>query len=168
MVEQPEVVHEHESQTMSVWRNVVIVVLRATPGREQVDALGREVERIGRTGKKVGLVHLVHIKGAIGPPEEQARRRYIELIYDQNTMVACSSVVIEREGFGAAVIRSIIAGLALITRAKFPTRVFATIADATAWVADQLAAAGDPVGEPAELTGVVQAADGLAAPRSEA
>ena len=134
-----EVLRDSAEQVLTRYRNVLLLAVRKAAPLEDVLALGDAVRQTHReTGKKVGLVHLV---GAIivAPPPEDARKAYGTLMRDPTVPVACSGVIVEQQGFAAAVVRSVITSLALLARPSFPTKVFATAEETARWVHAELA-----------------------------
>jgi hypothetical protein len=129
---------ETPSMTFFRWRNVGIVVLRASPGPGEVAELGRVIGDIAtRVNKAVGLVHLIRT-AAVRPPEPEAREAYGAMMRDPHSPLAGSAIVLPTSGFFPALVTSIIAGLELLSRPKFSTRLFSDVGRASAWLAGTL------------------------------
>jgi hypothetical protein len=85
------------------------------------------------SGAPIGMIQLVAASAIT--PDGQARSAIAHMLQSLHGVVSHSAIVHEAEGFRAAMIRSIVTGLAAISNPGFPHRVFAKLPDAAAWMA---------------------------------
>jgi hypothetical protein len=83
-------------------------------------------------GKRVALIQVVP-ESAI-TPDGPARAALAKMLRELDGVVSSSAIVHEAEGFRAAMIRSIVTGLATLSQPAFPHRVFARVGEAAAWM----------------------------------
>ena len=88
-------------------------------------------------GHQLGLLYLARI-GQAPPPEAEAKALYQDLMADRDERLAACAVVCDQSGFVAAMVRSIITGLILFARPRFPTKVFSDLREATSWLSTEM------------------------------
>jgi hypothetical protein len=95
--------------------------------------------------QRTGLAEVVHrhpdgtgflciIEPTAAPPSDKLRRASIEMIQSHGARLKCVAVVIEGEGFRAAITRSVISGMALIFPNRLPGRAFSRVGEAVGWM----------------------------------
>lgn len=100
---------------------------------EEVQALEAAVRAAFEITKEpVGLIQVA--PSTASTPDSRARSALGSMLRQLNGFVSHSAIVHEAEGFRAALIRSIVTGIVSISNPGFPHRVFASVADAAAWM----------------------------------
>jgi hypothetical protein len=84
------------------------------------------------SGKPIALVQIV--PGSAVTPDSHARTALARMLTTLHGRVAHSALVHEAEGFRAAMIRSIVTGVAVLSNPGFPHRVFSTLAESITWM----------------------------------
>jgi hypothetical protein len=83
-------------------------------------------------GKRVALIQVVPATAIT--PDGPARAALANMLRQLDGVVSSSAIVHEAEGFRAAMIRSIVTGLATLSQPAFPHRVFAKVGEAATWM----------------------------------
>jgi hypothetical protein len=99
----------------------------------------RELEAAARraheaSGRAVGLIQIVPSTAV--SPDSHVRKELARMLRDLNGVVSHSAIVHEAEGFRAAMVRSIVTGVAALSNPGFPHRVFTKVPEAAAWMAE--------------------------------
>jgi len=82
-----------------------------------------------------GAGFLCVIEPTSAPPNDRLRRASIEMITSHGELLKCVAVVIEGEGFRAAIARSVLSGMRLIFRQnKPPASAFSKVGEAVGWM----------------------------------
>jgi hypothetical protein len=91
---------------------------------------------------------------------------YRQLMSDRDGMLAACAVLSEKSGFVGAMVVSVIAGLVLLARPRFHTRVFRESRLAAGWLAVEMERRAAPFGTGPELCDALEAGSfgGLHAP----
>jgi len=71
-------------------------------------------------------------------PDSATRAALAEMLKANETRIVASAVVFEAVGFRASLIRSIVIGISMLSRPKFPHTVFASANEGIAWLSAQL------------------------------
>jgi hypothetical protein len=82
---------------------------------------------------RIGSLTIVDVVAA--PPSHDARAALAELMKVHASSVIASAVALEGDGFKAAANRCVSTGIALLSRHRFPHRVFAGVRQASLWLA---------------------------------
>jgi hypothetical protein len=140
------------------WRNVVMLGMATSPTAETIDTMAREVYRLRKEGARgTALVHLVRsLQRKPPPPDAETREAYLRMMRDKDTPVRCSAVVMTDSGFTAALARSVLTGLMLVTRPTYSTKVFSSEREACDWICDELGQIEASCGPVAELMAALQ------------
>jgi hypothetical protein len=128
--------------TCATWRSLVIAKWHAAPSATTVRAMREALTPYVGRQDAFAAINVVEI-GDLGTLPEDARA---EVVLTQRTFAEkqrALATVIHGEGFWAATVRSITAGLGALSRVKFPQRVFDHVDPATRWIAPLLADVGD-------------------------
>ena len=67
---------------------------------------------------------------------EPARRRATQLAADMEDSVICLGQIVRGSGFFSSVTRSIVSGVMLLSRASYPSQVFAEVEPCAKWMVD--------------------------------
>lgn len=125
--QQVRIVHADAHYVAATWSRVGIAVWRT---QTKVDAVNRLATMLGPLSEvypKIGLIQLID-DGCEGPDADA--RAALNHLLKETPKLSYSAVVYEGDGFRAASVRAIVAGLAALARAPFPHRVFASVPEA--------------------------------------
>jgi hypothetical protein len=86
--------------------------------------------------EKVPTSVLSIVDGTFALPDSEVRELGSSLFKEVATSMRCSANVVLGSGFRVAALRSVLAGIYLVSRSPCPTKAFADIASAAHWVAD--------------------------------
>jgi hypothetical protein len=86
----------------------------------------------GAHARPIALIQVVPASALT--PDAAARTALARMLLNLNGRVSHSALVHEAEGFRAAMIRSIVTGIAALSNPGFPHRVFARLEEAVAWM----------------------------------
>lgn len=135
------VVIDEPTLTLATWQKLVIARWRSAPTATTVRAMREAlVPYVGRSDA-FGAINIVEIADA-GTLPDDARH---EVVATQRLFAAkqrALATVIRGDGFWAATIRSVAAGLAVLGRVDFPQRVFHDIDPAVRWLAPKIPGLG--------------------------
>jgi hypothetical protein len=114
-------------------RGVAIAFWRFNTTAEYVAELEATAVRAQKAfGARIGLIQVV--AGSAITPDGRARGALAQMLRSLNGSVSHSAIVHEAEGFRAAMIRSIVTGVAALSNPGFPHRVFAEVPEAAGWM----------------------------------
>jgi hypothetical protein len=97
------------------------------------------------------IAFVLVIEKSSEPPEEDVRRDSAAMISRHGANLKGVACVIEGGGFRSSITRSVLSGIVLFSRNKAPIKMFATVAEASAWV-DSIV----PIGSPQRFTREVE------------
>jgi molybdopterin converting factor small subunit len=109
-----------------LWRGVV---------NEPRFQLQREAIELVANGSPGDAVILCVIEPTSEPPPQELREAATRLLNELAPKIRCVAFVIEGSGFRAAMIRGVLSSLELMRRSAYHVRYFASVAEATAWIA---------------------------------
>ncbi len=130
-----------ESLSLTTLPRVVVVRWTAAPIVADVQRMRRTSEALGKEHAG-GIAHLNVIDVPLGQtqrPSEEAREAMIAMLRDRQTPLRASSVVFPHDGFQAAVVRSVLGGLLLLSRTRAVVRVQRSAAQGAEWIATMFA-----------------------------
>lgn len=137
---------------VTVWRNDV------TRGR--VDAVDRTIRALLPQCGDAGYGSITVVEPGISMRmSEDARTASTALQKRHATAMKCSAYLVEGTGFLPAAVRTLTAGMHLLTRSPYPIRVFATLGELAPWVGPHVDL------DQAEVTRVVNEIRTTGAPR---
>jgi len=122
-----------EQHGVGVWRNLLIAVWRTETRAPAVDRVSAVLGKLARTHRDVALLQVIE-EGATAP-DADARRAISNLLKQHGSVIRCSAVVYEGDGFRAATLRAVVTGIALLSRPLYPHVVFASTISAINWTA---------------------------------
>jgi hypothetical protein len=112
---------------------LAIAFWRYHTNAEDVPELANAARRAqAACGRPVGLIQVVPASAIT--PDGPARAALAGMLRQLDGVVSSSAIVHEAEGFRAAMIRSIVTGLATISKPNFPHRVFGKVGEAAVWM----------------------------------
>lgn len=139
--------HATEGFRLATCHNVVIIEFSRNLEIAEVKRLLHVIKAHHQVvGHQLGLLYLARI-GQAPPPEAEAKVLYQDLMKDRDERLAACAVVCDRSGFVAAMVRSIVTGLILMARPRFPTKVFAELGEASNWLSNEMDKVGVGFGE---------------------
>lgn len=81
-----------------------------------------------------GVAFLCVIERTAKPPRDELRWASVEMLASHGTHLKCVAVVIEGEGFGAAIARGVISGMAHLRSRQNPADSFPNVRSALRWM----------------------------------
>jgi hypothetical protein len=131
LVGSPTVVARTATHVMGYWRNVFIAVVARLDG-QAVSRIGEGLLRVERTSATgVGLLVVVAPKAPT--PSSDVRNQLAAAARAVATLKGVA-VVYEEKGLHASIVRSVVAGIAFISRQNVPNRFFSALSDAAVWL----------------------------------
>ncbi len=112
---------------MLVWRGIT-----TEPRARLATGTLREMASRGRFGV------VVVVEPEASPPGADTRPMFAKAMRDCGDQNAGVAYVIPADGFRGAAIRSAVTGLSLLAREPYPTKVFRSLPEATAWLAPRV------------------------------
>lgn len=113
---------------MQIWRGEVTVPLLMT--------LGREIRSFIPECRGERYASLTVIEPGMSLQISEAARKLSETLQREFAPhIQCMAYVVDRDGFVGAMARAVATGFALVTRAPYPVKVVASVAEAGALVA---------------------------------
>ncbi|WP_437573812.1 serine/threonine protein kinase [Sorangium sp. So ce887] len=107
---------------LASWRQIFCVIWRQETTYEGVRRLHDGCRRFAKQHPRgIGLLTIVE-SGASSPPAP-VREALSFFLADASAYIRCSAVVVEGAGFRAAAVRSVVTGLSLVARQRYPHRV---------------------------------------------
>jgi hypothetical protein len=113
-----------------------VTVVRRVPKLHMLEAIDRaEGAFVGRAKGPIRSLFVVREIEVTAPPDAAFRERSLALMERYGPHLVATAQVIEGDGFKTSIIRGFATGLTLLSRQKVPTRSFATVDTAVAWLA---------------------------------
>jgi len=149
MMNKPTILHSDPDLSVATLEHSLVCVWHGDTTTSGVSRITRELNMFSASHPRgFGLITLVEAKASM--PETAERNAIAELLRSFGEKIAASALIFEGEGFRAAAVRSVVAGLNLLARQPYPHKVFGTSEEASNWLAPTLAKAEIPV-NPHEL-----------------
>jgi hypothetical protein len=118
----------------SIYRNCLLMIAKADPLPQTTQHLPRWLSRLKR--ENAGATGFMVVLRADMPlPRDEVRETIKQLFRIFSDVVTFGAFVVEKEGFAAAAQRSILNMIMLAARPPFTMKVFATVEEASTWVA---------------------------------
>ncbi|MFT3924101.1 MAG: hypothetical protein QM778_16315 [Myxococcales bacterium] len=115
-----------------------VVIWRDEVTRERFEQQRMGLERVVRKHRPNAAFVCV-VEADTKPPSEELRKASTQMLEGFQSDLACTAGVIEGAGFKAALTRSVLSGITLLVRnRKSPVSYFATVSEATAWIATHM------------------------------
>jgi hypothetical protein len=147
-----------ETLALTTVRQVVVVRWTSATSVGDVEEMRRVSEELGRA-YPLGVAHMNVIAtrpGEMQMASEPARNAMIRMLRDKHVPLRAASVVFPHEGFQAALVRSILGGLLLLSRTSAVVRVHASAEASAEWLGTVLrSTAADPPPDARELLAAV-------------
>ncbi|WP_437562178.1 hypothetical protein [Sorangium sp. So ce542] len=124
---------------VATWRQIFCAIWRRETTADAVRRVHHAcVEFAKQYPRGIGLLTVV--EGEASLPPAGARKALASFLAQASSVIRCSAVVFEGSGFRAAAVRSVVTGLSLLARQRFPHKV-CDIAEAGRMFAEILPAA---------------------------
>lgn len=118
---------------LATWRNVLLNVGKGNPSEEFMAQVQQHAEDLlSQYPDGIAMMLLVYDGG--GVPGGQGRGRATQMLREIGPRLQALAAVIEGAGFWASAARSVLTGLALMSRTRFPLRSFAGTNEAARWL----------------------------------
>jgi predicted phage tail protein len=142
---------------VATWRSIVMPVM----GRGKLPAASAklQVRALEEHGKRCGeqkMVEITLIANEAPLPEADTRAVLDAGVPIVSPYYACVSAVFEGSGFRAALVRGVLTSFQLLSRTKYPQKVFSNIDDCAKWMFPQAQAVGMVVAGPEEIAMAVK------------
>jgi len=120
---------------VATWSNVCISLVRDQLTTADVRTVRRVYESLAAEHDS-GFVAIILAPQGVGMPSEDAREAITEVMKGLEHRIAAMAGILEATGFKAATLRTAMATMALISRATYPRKIFASIDEAVPFVAE--------------------------------
>lgn len=142
MIAELQIAESTPDHALGSFRTACLFVWRKKTTARAVEALGelcaKHIEGAGRPGVLLGLV-----EPTSAPHEAEAKAAVAAMMRnDRGGRLVGSALVFEGQGFGAATVRFMATGLAMLARPAYPHRTFSSPADGARFLCEKLALAG--------------------------
>lgn len=157
MGEQPRIDQDVPGFRLATWRNVIVSVWSGPVTLPRLDQLLAR-ERSLKVHHPKGIVPFTVVMSMstdsmrVG---EDVRKRAAELAQEMGPFTIAHPNVVLGAGFWAATVRGVMSATYLFSRAKYPTRAFDSVLDASAWVSPLMARVDATAPGPTELRGAI-------------
>lgn len=121
------------SLRMAAAGSLVLTLFTDTTAKD-LDAMVAQLPRVAtQNDGHLTMIHLVRVGEGQGKISDELRKKAHEIITAVRPSCRGSGTVILGSGLAATIIRMFLTGFVLVTKAPFPQRSFATVAEALAW-----------------------------------
>ncbi len=117
---------------IATWRSVMVLIFRVETTLRAVEASHHVFDELSRAHPE-GVFLLTIVEADARIPSVVARDGMAEFLRGAAARMLLSAVVFEGNDFRAAVVRSVVAGLAMLTNYPFPHKHFPRVDAAAAW-----------------------------------
>jgi hypothetical protein len=128
---------------VGLWQNVLVLAFRSAPSVEQLRAL-EGIQRDVAARFPHGYVSLAVLPGLSRPLDAEVRDSALALTASSPPELRAVAMVIDGRGFLAATTRSLATGIVLLTRPRWPVKIFPGVEPAAAWLASWVERAARP------------------------
>ena len=122
-----------DAHGVGTWRNLLVAVWRTETRAPAVERVSKVLGRLATAHRDVALLQVV--EAAATAPDADARRAISAMLREHASVIRCSAVVYEGDGFRAATLRAVVTGIALLSRPSYPHVVFGSTIAAINWTA---------------------------------
>lgn len=128
----PQALLESSTEVIATAGDCLLVIVRQTLSTDGVSAIQRGFEQLEREHKRVG--YLSYIDGDNCTVMEPSARGLMAHVVRRHTRrIAVAAIVVGGEGFRAAVVRRLLTGIHLASRAEHPMSPFRALEPALDW-----------------------------------
>jgi hypothetical protein len=140
----PSPIVRGETLALTTVRQVVVVRWTAADSADDVEQMHRVSDALAREHPR-GIAHMNVIDvppNQMHRPSEPAREAMVRMLANRQVPLRAASVIFPHPGFQAAVVRSILGGLLLLSRTPTRARVHASAREGAEWIASMMAPGG--------------------------
>lgn len=112
----------HPNYIVASWRQIFCIIWLQETAEDDVRRVSEACAEFAKQHPR-GIGLLTIVEGAAPLPQAPARRALARFLAEASAFIRCSAVVLEGSGFRAAAVRSVVTGLSLVARQRFPHRV---------------------------------------------
>jgi hypothetical protein len=154
----PRILHVDADGAVATEANIVLITWFGAPTLPVVEAMHRATARLAAE-HPTGIAHFNVVRRAAPdkPPQEDVRRILLGMLRDPSLHLVASALVYAEQGFLAASIRGVLAGLALFARPTTKLRFFGSIEDAERWLRRTLLDGGSSAPADGEIVAAARA-----------
>jgi hypothetical protein len=120
---------------IALYNPILIVCFTRAPRGEEIELMRAVVAEAVAAGIRGGLLYVVARKDMAGGVDPRVRAALEEMMKRNPQQTGGNAVVVLTGGFGGAVVRSVIAGFALLTPHRKRIQVFGAAEEACRWLA---------------------------------
>lgn len=159
----PVIVYADEACMVATWRSMVFPVMGyRTSTAVAATTQARAIETHGRSVGRGKLLEVSIVDAQTGIPDSEVRAAMDAMVPVVAPYYAAVGAIFEGDGFRSAMIRGVIASFQLLSRSKYPQRVFSNVADCGNWIAPYASDVGMRLRDANEMI------DAISAVRAEA
>jgi hypothetical protein len=140
MSEPALVLRVDDNHAVATWRRVFVHIWRMHATVDAVRGSAAYLQRF--SADTPGGVGMVTIIAERAPPPSSEVSREVATVLRSAVAVRASVVAFEGSSFRASIVRSVITGLAILSRPPYPHFVTGSMSEASTWLIDTLAKAG--------------------------
>ena len=133
---QLEIVSKGPTETVALAGDCLIVIVEQTVSNIGVNAIRRGFEQLEAQYGQVG--YLSYIEGTkCTLMDARARELLADVIRRHTSRIDAAAMIVNGDGFRATLVRSVLTGIHLASRAVHPMRAFSTMDPALAWYGEK-------------------------------
>ena len=133
MTTQSRLIRVEDDYALAVYRDLFVLIWRHETTVQGCRSFRDELFRFAENRPQgIGLLTIVEETAPMPPVE--SRQSIASTLRDASGHIVASAVVFEGAGFRAAAVRSVVVGLTMLARQKFPHKVFGNLSDAASWM----------------------------------
>jgi hypothetical protein len=133
----PRILLRDDVLVLATWRSVVLAKWAVPPSAKYMSAMRERLRPFVRSATAFGAINVVALTN-VTTLSEEARAEIAATQREFESKQRGLATVIEGKGFFGATVRSAAAGLALLSRVKFPQKIFDSTDAAAKWMASLL------------------------------
>ncbi|WP_437733469.1 serine/threonine-protein kinase [Sorangium sp. So ce1335] len=122
LVEPWRLIVRRPDYVIASWQQIFCTIWRRETTEESVRRVSDACAAFARQHPR-GIGLLTIVEGEASLPPAPARKALAGFLAEASAFIRCSAVVLEGAGFRAAAVRSVVTGLSLVARQRFPHRV---------------------------------------------
>jgi hypothetical protein len=133
VTKQWRLIRVEDDYALGRYRDLFVLIWRHETTIEGCRTFRDELFRFAE-GRPQGIGLLTIVEETAPMPPGESRQSIASTLRDASDHIHASAVVFEGAGFRAAAVRSVVVGLTMLARQKFPHRVFGNLSDAATWM----------------------------------
>lgn len=139
MPEPVQITYSDDGAALSIWRNVMISYYREQATEERMRHFRATQRELAKQPDPVGciIVSSLHSRAKMDL-NEATRAAIIEAIKAYEHRDLAVAVVIQARGFLGTTVRALVSGLILLSRPKYPMKIFGDLDEGAAWLVEKM------------------------------